>query len=243
MREAKAIETHRRGYMLNLDRTPRYKQYTSQELFELLCQSRNSRGDRFVVDANNDEAITQICFYFARDRRFMGDLNKGLLLSGSLGTGKTHIMTFFQQNQNASFIVMKARAIENAWINENKDQDQKVIDYYSHNRTLAVNENRFGHQTAGFCFDDLGSETVPSKRFGEEKNVLAEIILNRYDNKTFEDAIDDKGEQTVIRRFNDTHITTNLLPEEIDKRYGGPLRDRLREMFNYIAFEGTSRRV
>lgn len=227
-REMKAIETNRREYLMNLTRDPIYRQYSSQELFDLLKASRNPKGQQFIIDGYNEEPVIQICFYFANDQRFMGDLSKGLLLMGSLGTGKTHIMNFFQQNQHSSFVVTKTRTIENAWINESKDQDQKIIDYYSVNRTLALNENRFGHKTAGFCFDDLGSETVPSKRFGEEKNVMAEIIMNRYDNKL---------------PYHDTHITTNLLPEEVENRYGSRVRDRLREMFNLITFEGKSRRV
>lgn len=244
-REVKDIEGRRREYLDNLTREPVYKQYNSLELYEILKNSRTPKGDKIVIDGDNDEPIQQLCFYFSKDKRFMGDHGKGLLLLGPKGTGKTHLMKFFQQNQVASYIMINTRVIENAWINERPDDETKVIDYYTKNRTLAFNENRFGHKVAGFCFDDLGSETTPSKRFGEEKNVLAEIILNRYDAVTMYQPKEDEDEKPNPFRplFCQTHIVTNILPEELEQRYGSRVRDRLTEMFNLITIDGKTRRA
>jgi DNA replication protein DnaC len=226
-REQKYNARIRREYLEELKKAPAIMKYTPADLWNYLKTTRSSAGKLFKIDADNKAQIEQICLYFAQDDRFDGDLNKGLMLMGPLGTGKTHIMATFYQNQNASFAVVKTRTIENAWINEAKEQDPKIIDLYSANRVLAINENRFGHKVNGICFDDAGSESMPSKRYGEEKNVIAEIIMNRYDNKL---------------PFNTTHITTNLTAGEFEKAYGSRLRDRLREMCNQIIFTGKSRR-
>jgi hypothetical protein len=76
-----------------------------------------------------------------------------------------------------------------------------------------------------YCFDDLGTENN-LKYFGNECNVMAEILLSRYD--------------LFISKKLFTHITTNLSATEIETHYGNRVRSRLREMVNLIAFEKTA---
>ena len=76
-----------------------------------------------------------------------------------------------------------------------------------------------------YCFDDLGSESA-SKYFGNDCNVMAEILLTRYD------IFKEKG---II-----THLTTNLTAGEIETIYGNRLRSRMREMFNLFGYDETS---
>ncbi|WP_194777919.1 P-loop NTPase family protein [Pararhodonellum marinum] len=72
-----------------------------------------------------------------------------------------------------------------------------------------------------YCFDDLGVE-VSQKYFGTEYNVMAEILLTRY--------------ELFINQRMITHITTHLTGDEIEKRYGDRIRSRMREMMNPICF-------
>jgi DNA replication protein DnaC len=227
-REKKYGEIKKQEWFESISKQPVFRHYNADELLTAIKQCRTHTGKKVVVDDENINQVRELCFYFAGDARFNGNLEKGLLLMGKLGTGKTLLLSLFQHNQIARFSVVKCRTVENAWINESKEQDIKVLDYYSTNRPLPANENKFGHTTAGWCFDDLGSESKPSKRFGEEKNVLEEVLLNRYDNRL---------------PFNTTHITTNLNTTEIEKVYGSRVRERLREMCNVITFTGESRRV
>ena len=76
-----------------------------------------------------------------------------------------------------------------------------------------------------YCFDDLGTENN-LKYFGNECNVMAEILLNRYD--------------LFISKKLKTHITTNLSAIEIEKQYGNRVRSRLRELCNLIAFDNVT---
>ncbi len=76
-----------------------------------------------------------------------------------------------------------------------------------------------------YCFDDLGTEQA-LKYFGNECNVMGEILLSRY--------------EYFITQKMITHLTTNLSASELESCYGNRIRSRLREMFNLISF-GTSK--
>ncbi|MFV0177946.1 hypothetical protein OBK27_13560 [Empedobacter falsenii] len=78
----------------------------------------------------------------------------------------------------------------------------------------------FDFPMKNICFDDLGTENN-IKYFGNECNVMAEIILSRYD---------------LFMNLNiKTHITTNLSASEIEKYYTERVRSRLRQMMNFLA--------
>ena len=72
------------------------------------------------------------------------------------------------------------------------------------------------------CFDYLGTENN-LKYYGNECNVMAEILLSRYD--------------IFTSKKIQTHITTNLSASEIENVYGNRVRSRMREMFNLIAYD------
>jgi hypothetical protein len=65
------------------------------------------------------------------------------------------------------------------------------------------------------------------KYYGNEFNVMAEILLNRY-------------EQFIVHGLL-THITTNLSASEIEEYYGNRVRSRMREMFNLEIFNTNSK--
>ena len=74
------------------------------------------------------------------------------------------------------------------------------------------------------CFDDLGTGST-SKYFGNDCNVMAEILLTRYD---------------LFKEKGIIHITTNLSAAEIESQYGNRFCSRMREMFNLFGYEETS---
>jgi hypothetical protein len=221
------LEETKRAYGEKLLNPPKAPVYTAEQLRNKLALSKNAHGDYFVIDKDNEVQVNLLCMYFSSDPRLV-DYNishtKGILLMGGLGVGKSHLMSFFFQNQKASYVMAQCNVIESKW-NTAKPEDPDVINYYSGHVNGA--SNPYGHQEIGFCFDDLGTETIPSKRFGEQKNVLNEIILNRYARKL---------------DFNKTHITTNLNGDQIIELYGDRLNDRLQEMCNVIVFTSTRSR-
>jgi hypothetical protein len=58
---------------------------------------------------------------------------------------------------------------------------------------------------------------------------MGEVLLSRYEL------------YLETRKRLKTHATTNLNAEELEERYGNRVRSRMRELFNLIAFEKSSR--
>jgi DNA replication protein DnaC len=216
-REEKHYRLKREEYNEKIRKQHEVLIFTAPELF---TQFQNS----FDVDVDNAPIVLNLCRYFTDDKLFQGDLSKGLLLVGGVGIGKTTLMQFFKRNQKGSYRVISCRGIESDFSAEG----EKSVQYCSYNVPIATNSNPFGHQEIGFCFDDLGTE-ANAKHYGKEKNVMAEIILNRYDNNLPGPC---------------THITTNLTADQIREQYGSRVTDRMREMFNIITFskDAKSRR-
>ncbi|NDP21168.1 MAG: ATPase [Paludibacter sp.] len=174
-------------------------------------------GDKFQLLEQDTTNITKLICYFLDDEctaaKFEIDLSKGILLSGPVGCGKTSLMALMRYvpQPNKKFFMKTCRDISFEFIKDGYE----VIQRYSHgHNTHAEHKN--------YCFDDLGTEKN-LKYFGNECNVMAEIILSRYD--------------IFISKKIYTHITTNLSASEIETAYGNRVRSRLRNMLNLIAFD------
>jgi hypothetical protein len=179
-KEKKLMEQRKREYWEKITAEQEKKKYTWQQLYAMISNSRTIKGKKYVIDQDNEQQVELLCKYFAEDPSFEVNgrysLGKGILLMGGLGVGKTHLMSYFFQNQVVSYAMVSCGYIENKWVNITKDE-LDPIKYYSELIPTSVNSNPFGHQQIGICLDDLGTETTPSKRFGEDKNVIAEILI------------------------------------------------------------------
>jgi DNA replication protein DnaC len=178
-------------------------------------------GDKFKFLEQDTTNITKLICYFLDDEytaaKFEIDLSKGILLSGPVGCGKTSLMALMRYvpQPNKKFFMKTCRDISFEFIKDGYE----VIQRYSHgHNTHAEHKN--------YCFDDLGTEKN-LKYFGNECNVMAEIILSRYD--------------IFISKKIYTHITSNLSASEIENAYGNRVRSRLRNMLNLIAFDKTTK--
>lgn len=208
-REKKFYHEREIAYKKSLSERMSPAKFSAEEIYHYF-------GLQYTVDDDNKEVVTQLCYYFANDSRFTGDRDKGIIIFGGVGVGKTSLLKFFMRNQIYSYRVISCREIET----EFAQTGDVAIDYFSTNPQIPNNSNPFGHQQIGFCFDDIGTESN-SKYYGKEKNVIAEILLNRYDNNLPK---------------HSTHITTNLSVDELLKAYGSRVTDRIKEMMNMIQF-------
>lgn len=216
-RETEFFRLQREEYKRKLQSQPQYPSFPAGQLLQIY-------GAQFEIDKDNENVVQELCFYFSGDKRFKGDLNKGLLLAGGVGVGKTSLMQFFSRNQVFSYRMISCREVEKAF----DSNGYEAVEMYSNNLPISVNGNPFGHQVIGYCFDDIGTEE-DGKHFGKQKNMMTEIILNRYDRRL---------------PFNSTHLTTNLKASELMDGYGTRATDRLKELMNIITFptEAKSRR-
>jgi DNA replication protein DnaC len=175
-------------------------------------------GKKFKLYPEDESLIYKLCSYFINDHqtcaKFGIDTNKGLLLSGPVGCGKTSLMKLLPQIMpyKTPFEVVPTRNI----IFEFNAKGYDVLTPYNQNEV--------------FCFDDLGIESTGC-HYGKDCNVMGEILLSRYD----------LFMQTSLNRRTLTHITTNLNAKELEERYGSRLRSRLRESYNLIGFNKNSK--
>jgi DNA replication protein DnaC len=174
-------------------------------------------GNHFKIQEADYPIVYKLIAYFLKDEptcfQYNLNLNKGILLSGPIGCGKTSLMNLMKYLAPAEnkFSVKPCRDISFEFIQDGYE----VIHRYSKGKLYQA-------EPRTYCFDDLGTENN-IKYFGNECNVMAEILLSRYD--------------LFIAKKLQTHITTNLSASEIEKNYGNRVRSRLRELCNLIAFE------
>lgn len=215
-KQAKSAEIKMKAYSAKLKQERQDPIYTAEQLKKLLLEN-----SKIQIDAFNERIIWSMCLYFTNDARSELNPEKGLLLYGGIGCGKTTLMDWFKINQKASYQVKSSREVSYSYSKHGADSILKyngLIDGRDSNPA-------YGHKDMGVCFDDLGTE-VDKKHFGNESNVMAEILLNRYDR------------HSTLKGL--THITTNLNVNEIGERYGDRVRSRLREMFNVLVFDEKS---
>jgi DNA replication protein DnaC len=174
-------------------------------------------GSHFKIVENDHPIIFKLIAYFLKDEptcfQFNIDLNKGILLSGPVGCGKTSLMNVMKHltPSNHKFFVKPCRDISFEFIQDGYE----IIHKYSKGKL-------YQSEPKTICFDDLGTENN-LKYFGNECNVMAEILLSRY--------------ELFTSKKIQTHITTNLSATEIENQYGNRVRSRLREMINLIAYD------
>jgi DNA replication protein DnaC len=221
LRYSKYAEQKSREYYKQVTAPQEVKRYTAQQLFVFLEQDMN-----FTIDADNRKIVELICLYFTNDPEFekLGfSLEKGIMLYGGVGVGKTHLLNLFRNNQKYSYQVVSCQDVEGIYAKNGPDANQQTGEqglrrYFGLVSLQATNQ--YGQNTLGFMFDDLGQEIQNTKYYGTERNVMQEVLSQRYKNKL----------------FTSTHVTTNLTAEEIKTAYGARVSDRMREMFNIIEF-------
>src|SRR5690606_3294245 len=220
-RYTKFAQRNAEEYRMKIMKPVEVKKYTSAQLLSFLDMTVG-----FVRDDDNSEIVQILCEYFGEDPAFEKrgyNHNKGLLLFGGVGVGKTHLLSMFRNNQKCSYQVVACQDVEGAYARSGDDRNEKTGEvglkkYYG--LVSLSGANQYGQTSMGFMFDDLGQENIATKFYGTERNVMMEVLSHRYKNGL----------------FTSTHLTTNLSAEQIKETYGIRVADRMREMFNLISF-------
>jgi DNA replication protein DnaC len=232
-REKKAYEIKKAEYWAKV-RAEAPKPTKEQFLSFCFERWKNRHGYDFLVDAQNESIFEKLSGYFYGEiDAIHTDLSqdKGILIFGGVGTGKTAIMRFFCDNPMNSFFVVPASDIAQVFQRGGFDGKEgfeglNIFTEKKLNRTYAGNFKP--RQAIGICIDDMGIEPVPSVHYGNSVNVVSHILQSRY---------------TDFEYFgNKTHITTNLDSAMIEQVYGQRVRSRMAEMFNILKLQGNDRR-
>lgn len=237
-RKKKAAVLAEMNYAKKLREPAQYKKFNYDELRDFIVRQnlvvdesdkeqiaiyQHAQQKYFVLDDDNRDIFETLCMYFSNDPAFelSGEYSfeKGIILNGPIGCGKTELMRLFSINSFRPFQVTPCRRIADLYQNEG------VTALNRFSELLPVYPQRnLGFAEIGHCFDDLGTED-DKKNFGNQLNVMQEIIYRLYDN----------------RLIGYSHMTTNLGGDEIDAMYGTRIRSRMREMYNQIMFSPTAR--
>ncbi len=185
-------------------------QYNFQDTLAFLeAKGKFIYGKKFKIYPEDLSLIYKLMIYTIKDQKNCHklelDLEKGILLSGPIGCGKTTLINLirFITPKQENYEIMSTRVISFDYL---KRGHQVILDFAT---------------AKTYCFDDLGLEQH-LKRYGNDCNVLREVLLTRYEEFKNHKAI--------------THATTNLNAQELEAWYGNVVRSRMRELFNLIAF-------
>jgi hypothetical protein len=194
-----------------------HSSYNYAEVWQWLQQKGvEVLGAKFLLHEEDKATILLLLCWFLQDEvaapQLGLHLHKGIFLTGPVGCGKTSLMKLMNSLAPNTFLMKPCRDITFEFMEEGFS----VIHKYSKGLSDVARI---------FCFDDLGVENS-LKYFGNECNVMAEILLTRYN--------------LFISRKLITHITTNLSAQEIEDIYGQRIRSRMREQFNLVAFGKSS---
>lgn len=221
----KAIIQHRRKLMSAKKTAEYYAKLQQKETapkydYESLKARIKIMFPKFEIDDYNRFQFDKLCMYFSGSKMMSEhglNENKGLFLMGNVGVGKTELMRMFCHNQINSYVMADCRMIAK----EYGVKGSEILEQYKKPIETWHGGNLFMHDKFGVCFDDLGTEDE-KKYFGNNENVMADIILSRYNNLN------------MSRQL--THVTTNLNPDELLNKYGSRINDRFIEMFNVVEF-------
>jgi len=166
----------------------------------------------------NHEVTEQLILFIARSKDFKGDLNKGILFVGGIGTGKTKYLQIL--SSMVGYIhrykakIYSGLQMEGCFRMKETAKERKDLE--------TVLKHRM------FAFDDIGEEHEKVKVYGTDINVGIEVLTIRYNE--------------MQSRGSLTFATTNLNMKMIADRYGSRIESRCFEMFNIITVTGNDLR-
>lgn len=155
---------------------------------EKILLKRYQKTD-FRITENNQYIITQLYYYLTGSEHFNGDLNKGILLLGPIGTGKTLIMEAFCKVFNELSDRKKITSITAKELWGKVKALEEGFKYFE-NRPLNI--------------DDIGKEAKKVKHFGTDICPMVELIGLRYDNGAITFGTGNYYLDTLIKQYGET---------------------------------------
>ena len=182
--------------------------------FGNICLYSRNQNKNFVIDSYNEPIIEQLYFYATNNPSFNGDLNKGIMLQGKYGCGKTVLFE--------TYSILHNHVVKKFLMNCPLLTFIKSVELQEHIRKQSV--QMFARRP--LIIDEFGRESKTVQDYGNISRPISELLSLRSDAGTL------------------THGTTNFTLETLSSEefYGAMIGDRLKMMFNFITMKGESRR-
>jgi DNA replication protein DnaC len=225
-----------KGSLTTIERKPLLQQtLVPKELFSLFqSKFQEIEGREFSSTEENKAFVFTLIYFFQKKENFYNssllfeypntkiDINKGLVIVGGFGCGKTSILRVFQQIINDNNRV-------NLKFTTTVDAVSKLESIEAENMYDFKERLYKGH----LIIDDLLAEKQAS-RFGKSE-LFEEVLFQRLENK--------KMNSIITMNYDSEH--PNNIEYAINKlsRYGGRVFDRILGNFNFIELHGKSFRI
>ena len=159
-------------------------------------------GKKFHIWEENLDIVYRLCVYLIKDveacEKFGIDPDKGILLTGPVGCGKTTIMKLIRHivPHIRPYEIIPARNVTFGF----NHLGYRVIDDYGNGDF--------------YCFDDIGVEPI-GRHFGKDCNVIGEILLSRHEIYL----------KSGIKTHATTNLNADELEERYGKRVRSRMRE------------------
>lgn len=166
----------------------------------------------FQTDQKIDEFYKNLIRWFHADPAFNGDIEKGFIIQGPTGTGKTlamKVMGIYRTIDDIKFIKDNRTYKMNFEICNVND----IVTCFVGNSFdgIQIYSNRYV-----LCLDDIGNEIEQVKYYGNTLDVIGHILSERYSKRLL------------------TFGTTNYNNEMLEDKYGDRIMSRMYALFNFI---------
>ncbi len=155
---------------------------------------------------------------------------KGLFVFGNTGTGKTFNFKIYEMIYTKLSPEVGGRKFSPlSYINNDTFMVAHVDEIKKGAKSLGEDYIKRLSSVRNLVIDEFGGgENEEINDYGTKSNPIIEVINARY--------------RSMRDNLLITHFTSNLTKEEIYKKYGERIYDRLREMCIWLPFEGESKR-
>ncbi|WP_181841201.1 hypothetical protein [Emticicia sp. BO119] len=176
---------------------------------------------QFAIDQYCEAELRMFLEYFYGRNLYEGiDTRKGFLIMGPVGCRKTSMMQAFQNNPFASFRIVEAQDMVQAY----KEAGDMAFNYFY----ISDKRNKFGHESYDICIDEVGRE---------ERSVLAK-------GASFSSTHINFIEEYIFRLYKNPrrlHLITNATSyEDLTRTYSEAAASRLLKLFNVVIFPDNS---
>lgn len=198
-----------------MKRLSRYKlDCTAEQAKDILAKAYQAevikRKREYIPDNHTQEKLKYISAWLT------GDYKPGLLLYGSIGSGKTTM---------ANCISELIYLIHDTGLSSNLIAIKRCKATELHKWAVDGPDKFKSFKEADMLFiDELGLEEQKAKSYGNQLSPIVDVLSYRYDRQLF------------------TILTTNMDDKGIESFYGARIADRFREMFDKISYTNKSYR-